>query len=79
MLLTITEVFLRIGVKTYDASKKNNFKMHATLMYIVSDILAYLILFRWSNACRIVCPYCKEDSYPFTLTKVVKQFYFDNY
>ncbi|KAG8389720.1 hypothetical protein BUALT_Bualt01G0008100 [Buddleja alternifolia] len=38
-----------VGVETYDASRKQNFQMKATLMWTISDFPAYRMLSGWSN------------------------------
>ncbi|XP_039120731.1 uncharacterized protein LOC120257299 [Dioscorea cayenensis subsp. rotundata] len=68
-----------IGAETYDASRKNNFQMRAALMWTISDFPAFSMLSEWSTAGRKACPYCKEDSDAFTLTRGGKQSWFDNH
>ena len=48
-------------------------------MWTISDFPAYAMLSGWSTAGRTACPYCKEDSDAFTLTKGRKQSWFDNH
>ncbi|XP_057993073.1 uncharacterized protein LOC131174052 [Hevea brasiliensis] len=68
-----------VRVETYDASKKNNFNMRVVLLWIISDFPAYSMLSDWSTADKTACPYCREDSDAFTLTKGGKQSWFDNH
>ncbi|XP_049388507.1 uncharacterized protein LOC125852871 [Solanum stenotomum] len=68
-----------IGVNTYDISKKQNFKMRAALMWTISDFPSYSMFSGSSTAGRLACPYCKENSDAFTLTKGGKQSWFDNH
>ncbi|XP_057990575.1 uncharacterized protein LOC131172956 [Hevea brasiliensis] len=68
-----------VGVETYDASKKNNFNMRVALLWTISDFPAYSMLSGWSTAGKTACPYCRDDSDAFTLTKGGKQSWFDNH
>ncbi|XP_057250070.1 uncharacterized protein LOC125496697 [Beta vulgaris subsp. vulgaris] len=53
-----------VGVETYDASKKENFKMRAALLLTINDFPAYGMLFGWSTKGKRACPCChKETSY----------------
>ena len=56
-----------VGLNTYDISKKQNFMMRAALIWIVRDFPAYSMLFSWSTAGRLACPYCMDKSDAFTL------------
>ncbi|XP_039120162.1 uncharacterized protein LOC120256563 [Dioscorea cayenensis subsp. rotundata] len=51
-----------IGVETYDVTSKQNFRMRAALMWIISDFPAYSMLSGWSIAGKLACPYCMDDS-----------------
>ena len=44
-----------VGVQTYDVSKKQNFQMRATLMWTISDFLAYSMLYGWSTVGKLAC------------------------
>ncbi|XP_058010530.1 uncharacterized protein LOC110655973 [Hevea brasiliensis] len=68
-----------VGVETYDASKKNNFNMRVALLWTISDFPAYSMLSDWSTTGETACPYCRDDSDAFTLTKGGKQSWFDNH
>ncbi|XP_048502875.2 uncharacterized protein LOC104897123 [Beta vulgaris subsp. vulgaris] len=53
-----------VGVETYDASKKENFKMYAALLLTINDFPAYGMLSGWSTKGKRACPCChKETSY----------------
>ncbi|XP_048494556.1 uncharacterized protein LOC125494787 [Beta vulgaris subsp. vulgaris] len=52
-----------VGVETYDASKKENFKMHAALLLTINDFPAYGMLSGWSTKGKRACPCHKETSY----------------
>ncbi|XP_057250770.1 uncharacterized protein LOC130591463 [Beta vulgaris subsp. vulgaris] len=53
-----------VGVETYDASKKENFKMRAALLSTINDFPAYAMLSGWSTKGKRACPCChKETSY----------------
>lgn len=65
------------GVVTYDASKRQNFQLRATLMWTINDFPAYGMLSGWSTAGRLACPTCKENSKAFTLKRGRKTSWFD--
>jgi len=46
------------GIWTYDVSRKQNFRMRATLMWTINDFPAYKMLFGWSTHDRLACSYC---------------------
>jgi len=56
-----------VGVETYDVSKKQNFIMKTTILWTVSDFLAYGMLSGWMTARRLACPYCMEKTKSFRL------------
>ncbi|XP_058009704.1 uncharacterized protein LOC131183255 [Hevea brasiliensis] len=68
-----------VRFKTYDASKKNNFNIRVALLWTISDFPAYSLLSDWSTASETACPYCRNDSDAFTLTKGGKQSWFNNH
>ena len=47
------------GVKTYDAARKENFKMHVWYMYSMHDLPAYALFSGWCVHGRFPCPQCK--------------------
>ena len=49
------------GIRTFDASKKQNFIIKATLMWTISDISIYGILLGWSTHRKLACLYCMEN------------------
>ena len=53
--------------------------MRAALLWTIRDFPAYLILFGWSTARKLTCPYCMEHSQAFTLTSGQKMSWFDNH
>ena len=57
-----------VGVETYDVSQKQNFQMRASLLWTISDFLAYSMLSRWSTASKLPCPHCMEYSDAFSLS-----------
>jgi hypothetical protein len=69
----------KVGVETYDISRKQNFQMRAALMWIISDFPAYSMLSGWTTAGKRACPYCMDDSDAFTLSKGGKTSWFDNH
>ncbi|CAM8999989.1 unnamed protein product [Rhodiola kirilowii] len=46
------------GVETYDASKKQNFQMHAALLWTINDFPAYGNLSGWGTKGKMACPSC---------------------
>jgi len=68
-----------VGVETYDVASKQNFIMRAALLWTINDFTAYSMLYGWSTAGKLACPYCMEDSDAFTLTKGGKTSWFDNH
>nr|GFA78043.1 hypothetical protein [Tanacetum cinerariifolium] len=50
------------GVETYDAFKKQNFRLKATLMWTVNDFLAYGMLSGSSTHGKLSCPYSDNES-----------------
>lgn len=46
------------GVLTYDALHDQMFKLHAALLWIISDFPAYAKLSRWSTEGEKTCPIC---------------------
>jgi hypothetical protein len=55
------------GVMTYDISTKQNFRMHASLMWTINDFPAYSMLSRWGTKGRLACPHCMDDTMAFPL------------
>ncbi|XP_077219723.1 uncharacterized protein LOC143853913 [Tasmannia lanceolata] len=49
-------------LQTYDASKKENFQMHAALLWTISDFPAYANLSGWSTKGKLACPSCSKDT-----------------
>ena len=42
-----------VGVETYDVSPKQNFQMRSSLLWTISDFLAYSMLSRWSTVGKL--------------------------
>ncbi|XP_049381430.1 uncharacterized protein LOC125846002 [Solanum stenotomum] len=51
-----------VGIETYDASTKQNFKLHASLLWTINDFPAYGNLSGWSTKGKLACPCCKKDT-----------------
>ena len=68
-----------VGILAYDISMKQIFQLRAALMRTISDFLGYAMLYRWSTAGWLACPYCMVHSESFTLSKSGKQSWFDTY
>lgn len=50
------------GFYTYDASKEQTFRMHATLLWTINDFPAYANLSGWSTKGEMACPSCNKDT-----------------
>jgi len=44
-----------IWVEMYDASRRQNFKLHAALLWTINDFPAYRILSGWSTKGKLAC------------------------
>ncbi|XP_058092469.1 uncharacterized protein LOC131238899 [Magnolia sinica] len=64
-----------VGVDTYDASSKLNFRMRAALLWTISDFPGYAMLSRWSTKGKLACPNCNKDTKSQWLTHSHKFFY----
>ncbi|KAH0657059.1 hypothetical protein KY285_031941 [Solanum tuberosum] len=62
-----------VGVETYDASAKQNFKLHASLLWTINDFPAYGNLSGWSTKGKLACPCCNKDTSSTRLTNCRKQ------
>ena len=51
-----------VGVKTFDVSSKKSFQMHASLLWIINDFLAYGDISSWSTKGALAFPPCNYDS-----------------
>jgi hypothetical protein len=67
------------GVVTYDASKRQNFRLRASLMRTINDFPAYGMLSGWSTAGTFACPVCMEKTESFRLDNGRKQSWFDSH
>ncbi|GJX18863.1 putative transposon, En/Spm-like, transposase-associated domain protein [Tanacetum coccineum] len=65
------------GVETYDAYRKNNFHLKATLLWTISDFPAYAMLSGWSTHDKLSCPHCMGDVDSFQLENRGKPCWFD--
>lgn len=45
-----------VGVNIYDVLSKQNFKMHASLLWTISDFSGYANLSGWSTKGKLSCP-----------------------
>ncbi|KAH0750560.1 hypothetical protein KY290_029792 [Solanum tuberosum] len=62
-----------VGIETYDASTRQNFKLHASLLWTINDFPAYGNLSGWSTKGKLACPCCKKDTSSIRLTNRKKQ------
>ena len=65
------------GAMTWDEYKKENFKMHAQLLWTISDYPAYEMLCGWGIHGRLGCFYCMEKTKAFQLQYGGKATWFD--
>ena len=56
-----------VGVETYDAYSKLNFRLHAAIMWTINDFPAYGNLSGWSTKGKLACPCCHKDTHSITL------------
>jgi hypothetical protein len=49
------------GIRVYDASKKETFQLHATLLWTINDFPMYRKLSGWVTNENLVCPICNKD------------------
>ncbi|XP_070008552.1 uncharacterized protein [Nicotiana sylvestris] len=52
------------GVETFDSSLNEKFRMHAALMWTISDFLGLGILSGWNTHTGFACPTCNFDTEP---------------
>ncbi|XP_049414667.1 uncharacterized protein LOC125877411 [Solanum stenotomum] len=62
-----------VGIETYDASTRKNFKLHASLLWTINDFPAYGNLSGWSTKGKLACPCCNKDTASIRLTNCKKQ------
>ncbi|XP_074356308.1 uncharacterized protein LOC141696010 [Apium graveolens] len=51
-----------VGIETYDARLDNTFKLHASLLWTISDFPGYGILSGWSTKGKLACPSCHYET-----------------
>jgi hypothetical protein len=64
------------GVETYDVSRKQHFIMKASLMWTISNFLAYEMLSGWGTHGRMACPYFMNKIKSFRLFNGMKPTWF---
>ncbi|WMV38457.1 hypothetical protein MTR67_031842 [Solanum verrucosum] len=62
-----------VGIETYDASTRKNFKLHASLLWTINDFPAYGNLSGWSTKGKLACPCCNKNTASIRLTNCKKQ------
>ncbi|XP_016512128.2 uncharacterized protein LOC107829176 [Nicotiana tabacum] len=60
------------GVETFDASTKQNFKLHASLLWTINDFPAYANLSGRSTKGKLACPCCNKETYSIRLQNCKK-------
>ncbi|CAN1129189.1 hypothetical protein LINPERPRIM_LOCUS17285 [Linum perenne] len=50
------------GITTFDCSNRQNFQLHAALMWTINDFPAYGNLSGWSTKGKMACPVCNMDT-----------------
>ncbi|XP_073109657.1 uncharacterized protein [Elaeis guineensis] len=51
-----------IGVETYDAHTRQNFNLHAAVLWTINDFSAYGNLSGWMTKGKLACPCCHKDT-----------------
>ena len=51
-----------VGIETYNASSRQNFQLHAALLWSINDFPAYGILFGWSTKGALACSCCHVET-----------------
>ncbi|XP_057803224.1 uncharacterized protein LOC131018523 [Salvia miltiorrhiza] len=64
-----------LGVETYDASKKQNFQLRASLLWTIGDFLGYGYLSGWTTQGEFACPVCNRQTHSIRLKNGGKHFY----
>ena len=67
------------GIRTFNASKKLNFVMNATLIWTISALSAYGMLLGWSTHGKLACLYCMKNIKLFQLEYGCKSYWFGNH
>ncbi|XP_057770620.1 uncharacterized protein LOC130990399 [Salvia miltiorrhiza] len=67
-----------VGIDTYDASCKQNFKMRASLLWTISDFPGYANLSGWSTKGKLACPVCNKNTDSLWLKNCGKHCYMGN-
>jgi len=57
-LIDDLKILWESGIDTYDAFKKQNFKLHASLLWRINDFPTYGMLSGWSTKGKLACPVC---------------------
>ncbi|WMV23690.1 hypothetical protein MTR67_017075 [Solanum verrucosum] len=65
----------KTGVVTFDASIKQNFTLHAALLWTINDFPAYANLSGWSTKGKLACPCCNKETISIRLNNGQKQCY----
>ena len=55
------------GVTAYDVASKQNFHMHAAILWTISNLLAYANLLGWSKNGKFACPSCNKETCSYQL------------
>ncbi|XP_055961083.1 uncharacterized protein LOC130015301 [Mercurialis annua] len=51
-----------VGAETYDASSKESFQLHASILWTINDFPAYGYLSGWNTSSCFACPSCNVDT-----------------
>ncbi|XP_060170527.1 uncharacterized protein LOC132601465 [Lycium barbarum] len=62
-----------VVIVTFDISSRQNFKLHASLLWTINDFPAYGNLSGWSTKGKLACPCCNKDTSSIRLTNSKKQ------
>ena len=64
-----------IWVETYDALQRQNFRLHAALLWTINNFPAYGILSGWSTKGKLAYPICHKHTHSLRLHHCAKQVY----
>ncbi|XP_070043487.1 uncharacterized protein [Nicotiana tomentosiformis] len=62
-----------VAIETFDALARQNFKLHASLLWTINDFSAYENLSGWSTKEKLACPCCNKDTSSIRLANSKKQ------
>ncbi|XP_074347462.1 uncharacterized protein LOC141686321 [Apium graveolens] len=61
-LITELKELWNVGVETYDSLTDQNFILHASILWTISDFPGYAMLSGWSTKGKLACPICNYET-----------------